>query len=165
MIIGFLGFKLVCNYFDIPHSDYRLIGNVLWYDNTMKSNINCKDDIINEYWLDFSIKDFIPSIECNKCKKQIINNINKNKKHILLTHCVPHSGLNWFTNNMPNSIYNQYSGCKDFLIELKDKNVEWALCGHTHKRMTGVYYNINCINIGNDYVFKTHEFKNFILEV
>ena len=155
-----------CNYFDIPNTDYRVIGNVLWYDNSLKSNINSIDDVIDNSWLDSSINKFIPSIECNKCKKQILNNIKKNKKHILLTHCVPHKGLNWFTENMPNSIYNQYSGCADFLNELKDKNIEWSFCGHTHKRMMEVYHNIiNCVNIGNDYIFKTNEFKYFSFEI
>lgn len=153
----------VCSYYDILNTDIRIIGNVLWYDNTMKPNDNCKDDVIEEGWLDSTIINFIPSKYCNICKKQILNHINPNKKHILVTHCVPDIRLNWFSQNMPYSVYNQYSGCVNFLNELT--NIEWAICGHTHKRMMGVYNNINCINIGNDYIFKTKDFYYFSFEM
>ena len=155
-----------CGHFDILHTDYRLVGNVLWYDNSMKPQGSpMKDDEIDKDWLDSSILDFVPSVECAKCKQQIKDNIDVNKKHILLTHCVPHESLNWFTENQPFSVYNQYSGCANFLSELKDYNFEWAICGHTHKRVMKKINNINCINIGNDYVFHKSYFERFVFEV
>ncbi len=144
-------------------SDIRVVGNVLWYDNTLKGNPNQKDDYIVDGWLDSTIKDFVPSVNCKRCKKQIQSNIKKNSKNILVTHCVPHKDLNRFSFDEPYSEFNMYSGCADFLSSLS--NVNWAICGHTHRRMSKVIYNINCVNIGNDYVFKTRTIEKIIFEM
>lgn len=151
------------NFYNVENSDYRLIGNVLWYDNTMKFSSIQKDDIIEPGWLDSTILDFIPSYECKKNKNAILRNIKSDKKHILITHCVPHKKLNWFSEYEPFSPYNMYSGCADFLSELA--NVEWAICGHTHKRMTATINGINCVNIGNDYFHRRNDIESFVFEM
>ena len=135
----------------------NVVGNVFWYDNTLKSTQLVKDDVIVSNWLDSSIEDFIPSVECEKCKNQILENIKPDKDNILLTHCVPHKDLNWFTIYEPESVYNQYSGSAKFLEnETLQKYVKWSICGHTHKYITTTIGNINCVNIGNDYFSEYH---------
>ena len=54
----------VCGSF--TKDNVNVVGNVFWYDNTLKSNPTIKDDTIVSNWLDSSIEDFIPSIECEK---------------------------------------------------------------------------------------------------
>lgn len=146
-------------------NDINIVGNVLWYDNSLKSVPAQKDDFIIDGWIDKYIIDFIPSVECTKCKQEIISNIDENKKNILLTHCVPYYKLNWFTVDAPLSEYNMYSGCYDFLNELKNKNVLWSICGHTHHFMNGTYHGISCVNIGNDYFFRNNNIKYFEFEI
>jgi predicted MPP superfamily phosphohydrolase len=143
--------------------NYNFIGNVLFYDNTLKNNPFAIDDHIVSNWLDSKIIDFIPSKECEIRKKQIKDNIQENKINILLTHCVPHERLNWFSINQPNSVYNQYSGCRYFLEELN--NIQWSFSGHTHKRMFCEINGINCVNVGNDYFDEFDEIKYYIAEV
>lgn len=145
----------VCDHF--VFNNVNFVGNVFWYDNTLKSNLSVKDDEIVSNWLDSSIEDFIPSVECEKCKQQILTNINPNMDNILLTHCVPHQDLNWFTIYEPDSIYNQYSGSAHFLEnETIQKYVRWSICGHTHKYITRTIGNVNCVNVGNDYFSEYH---------
>lgn len=139
----------VDNYVEL--SDYNFIGNVFWYDNSLLSNPLGVPDKVVSNWLDSTIHNFIPSIENKKCKDQIFSNIKLGKKNILVTHTVTHKDLNRFNIIEPTSLYNQYSGCADFLQELKDKNVILSICGHTHKREMQTIYNIDCINVGNDY--------------
>ena len=142
----------------------NFVGNVFWYDNSLSNNPFCKPDKIVSNWLDSTIQDFIPSQENKKCKEQIISNLNLNDgiTNILVTHTVPHIDLNWFSINQPESLYNQYSGCKDFLTELT--NVSWSICGHTHKRMSNTIYNINCVNPGNDYFDEYDNIKFYLID-
>ena len=142
-------------------NNINFVGNVLWYDNSLASNRYCKPDYVIDSWLDSKIKDFVPSQECNVCKKQILCNIDKNLDNILVTHMVPHYKMNWFTLYQTDSYYNQYSGCKDFLSELS--NVKWSICGHTHKRIMDTINNINCVNVGNDYLTNHMDIKYFII--
>lgn len=142
--------------------EYNFIGNVLFYDNSLKNAFSI-DDFIVRNWLDSKIIDFVPSVECAKRKEQIKNNIQKDKKNILLTHCVPHEKLNWFSINEPNSIYNQYSGCRYFLEELE--NISWSFSGHTHRRMFCEINGVNCVNVGNDYFDEFDEIKYYIADV
>lgn len=146
------------------YNGFNFIGNVFWYDNTLAGNFMNKTDFIVKNWLDSTIKDFIPSIENNICKKQIIDNISIDYPNILITHTVPHWKLNWFSINQPDSLYNQYSGCKDFLKDLF--YIKWCFCGHTHRRITDTIYDINCMNIGNDYLRQYYnEVKYEIVEL
>ena len=142
---------------------YNFIGNVLFYDNTLSNNPFKVDDFIVKNWLDSKIIEFVPSKECAIRKKLIIDNIQEDKTNILLTHCVPHEKLNWFSYHEPNSVYNQYSGCKTFLEELK--NVQWSFSGHTHRRMFTEINGINCVNVGNDYFDEFDEIKHYIAEI
>lgn len=145
------------------YNGFNFVGNVFWYDNSLASNIFSIPDKIVSNWLDSTIKDFIPSIENGICKKQIVDNLTLEYPNILLTHTVPHRKLNWFSINQPNSLYNQYSGNDDFLKELH--NVKWCFCGHTHRRMSDTIYNINCLNIGNDYLRQYNEIIYEIVEL
>jgi Icc-related predicted phosphoesterase len=146
------------------YNNINFVGNVFWYDNTLSNNPFSKPDKIVSNWLDSTIQDFIPSKENQKCKEQILSNLNLNEEvtNILVTHTVPHLKLNWFSINKPESLYNQYSGCKDFLCELK--NTSWSICGHTHKRMSDTIYNINCINPGNDYFDEYDNIKHYLID-
>lgn len=145
------------------YNNINFVGNVFWYDNSLGTNPLSQPDRIDKSWLDSTIEEFIPSIENKKCKDQILQNINSdsNITNILVTHTVPHKELNWFSVNQPYSLYNQYSGCSDFLKELK--NVSWSFSGHTHKRMSMSIYNINCVNPGNDYFDEYNNIKYYLI--
>lgn len=145
------------------YKDINFVGNVFWYDNTLGNNPFNQPDKIVPNWLDSTIQNFIPSKENKKCKEQILSNLNHSTgiTNILVTHTVPHMNLNWFSINQPESLYNQYSGCKDFLSELTD--VSWSICGHTHKRISDTIYGINCVNPGNDYFDEYNNIKYFLI--
>jgi predicted phosphodiesterase len=135
----------------------NFVGNVLWYDFTLNKNpLLMQGEIING-WLDSTIKDFDPMVECQKCKDQIFSNLSKDKKNVLITHMVPHVDLNTFSKEEPYSPYNAYSGSERFILDCQDKGfeIEYAVCGHTHRRECKEIWNIKCINIGNDYFHKT----------
>lgn len=133
----------------------NFVGNVFWYDFTLGINRWVMQGEILNGWLDSTIQNFDP-IQANlDCQKQILDNLSNTLPNILITHTVPHEKLNWFNFNDPNSPYNYYSGNKDFLKNLQNKNFLYSFSGHTHKRMTDEIYNIPCVNIGNDYYFKT----------
>ncbi len=154
----------ICGHY--TKDNVNIIGNVFWYDNSLKSTLFAKDDFIVSNWLDSSISDFIPSKACEKCKQQILNNIDTNKINIMLTHCVPHKKMNWFSIYDPLSMYNQYSGSADFLEnEIIQKYVSWSISGHTHQYLTDTIGNINCVNIGNEYWSTDHKIKFFEFEV
>lgn len=153
----------ICNYVDIDN--YRILGNVFWYDFSLNKNrLLMKGEIIDG-WLDATIEDFDPIKENENCQNKIINNISDDKTNILLTHMVPHEQLNTFSIEEPDSVYNAYSGNADFLQKIENKNFKYAICGHTHRREIKTIHNINCINIGNDYFFRTHKIEYFIIEL
>lgn len=147
---------------------WNFVGNVLWYDFTLNKNpLVMKGEIIDG-WLDATIENFDPLIENQKCKSQIFNNLSKDHENILVTHMVPHIDLNTFSKEQPNSPYNAYSGCDRFLLDLQDfgsGEISFAICGHTHKRECKDIWNIHCINIGNDYFFKTNNIERMILDL
>lgn len=145
-------------------NNVNFVGNVFWYDNTLLNNPLGIPDKISMNWLDSTIRYFTPSIWNNKCKQQILENLklDSNITNILVTHTVPHYKMNWFSIYEPNSLYNQYSGCKDFLKDVK--NVSWSICGHTHKHMSDTIYNINCINVGNDYFNQYDDIKYYTIK-
>lgn len=127
--------------------DYNFIGNVLWYDGSLKNvYTQIMWDFANINWLDSTIRQFNYLVENAKCKKQIRDNYSYDKKNIMITHCVPHADLNLWQNDI--STLNAYSGCKDFLLEIKPTI---SICGHTHRRVLKTIKGIDCINVGNDY--------------
>lgn len=149
--------------FTINNKTVRFVGNVLWYDGTMST---IKNQNVNSFadgrWLDRLIYNFDFISECNKCQKNIIENLSKDKNipNILCTHCVPHYELNGHIQNK-NSEFNAYSGIFDFLSKLT--NVDYAICGHTHWRIIGKYIeNCGCINCGNDY---SPPYLHYLLEI
>lgn len=163
----FAGSNVSCldidHYFDVDNT--RIVGNAFWYDWSLNhSRLLMKGEIING-WLDASIEDFNPMKEHEVCKNNILNSIDKNKNHILLTHTVPHEELNLFSVEDPLSPYNAYSGCEDFLVQLKDKNFKFVFCGHTHRFVHKYIYDIPCLNLGNDYYFKTGKIDGMIFNV
>lgn len=160
--------KVICldvsDYFDFGNN--RIVGNVFWYDWSLN---NCrtlmKGELLDGFWLDATIKNFYPMKEHEKCRQKILDHIDTKKNMILLTHCVPHESLNTFSYEQPNSLYNAYSGTKDFLKELKDKNFKFVFCGHTHRKENREIYGMKCINIGNDYLFRSNKIEHMILDV
>ena len=158
-----------CICLDISHKydfgNNRIVGNVFWYDWSLNHCKALMKGQLIEEWLDASIKNFDPMKQHEICKEQILNNIDSSKNMILLTHTVPHEDLNSFSKDTPYSPFNSYSGVKDFLIQLKDKNFKYAICGHTHRREMKEIYGINCINIGNDYFFNTQKINYFIINI
>jgi len=143
----------ISGYYDFDNA--RIVGNVFWYDWSLNHCRTLMKGEIVDGWLDATIENFDAMKEHENCKKQIMNSLSEEKNHILLTHTVPYEKLNMFSIEEPNSPYNSYSGCADFLNEIKDKNFKFAFCGHTHKKANLEVYDINCLNIGNDYYFKT----------
>lgn len=148
--------------------NYNFVGNVLWYDFSLNKNQLLMKGEIVEGWLDSTIQDFDPLIECQLCKEQIFKNLSKDKKNILITHMVPHIDLNTFSKENPYSIYNAYSGCERFLLDCQDSGcaeIEYAICGHTHRRECKEIWNVKCMNIGNDYFHRTHHIVYEVIEL
>lgn len=146
----------------------NIVGNVLWYDTSLKDVPSQPNDMIIPTWLDSTIRQF-NFIKANiDCRNQILSNLNKDDT-ILLTHCVPNVMMNDFSIKGP-SQYNMYSGMKDFLKDIVDKcSLKWSVCGHTHVRIDRTkesdrLYNVSCINVGNDYLFRGDEIKYFMIE-
>lgn len=139
--------------------DLNFFGNALWYDGSLRTKPSQRLEEMNrETWLDNSIIGFNPRVECAKCKSQIEDNFNPEKRNILLTHTVPHHELNlWMENTM--SSYNMFSGCSDFLLMVQPLI---SVCGHTHRRICKTINGIDCINVGNDY---RQPWSYFVLEV
>ena len=119
-------------------------------------------------WLDSTIENFDPLVECQKCKEQILNNLSKDLTNILVTHMVPHKDLNYFSKEDPYSSWNAYSGCERFLLDCQDagfNDIEYAICGHTHQRECKEIWGIKCINIGNDYYHRCNCITNMMIEL
>lgn len=153
----------ICN--NVVIDNINFVGNVFWYDFSLNQNRTLMKGEIIEGWLDKTIINFDP-IKYNEInKKSIIEHLSGKHKNIVITHTVPHWSLNTFAIEEPYSLYNAYSGCKDFLSEIKDKSIEYAICGHTHRREIKEIYNIKCINIGNDYFFRTNKIENMMVKL
>ena len=148
--------------------NYNIVGNVLWYDWSLNENSLVMKGEIHPGWLDATIKEFNALDEHERCKQQIYDNLTyeDGKMNILLTHMVPHHDLNAFSYDQPYSPFNAYSGVKNFIQELLDHNVklEYAICGHTHRRAMKEISGVYCINLGNDYYFKTKKVEHMVLK-
>ena len=148
--------------------NYNVVGNVFWYDWSLNENSLVMKGEIHPGWLDSTIKDFNPLHEHEVCKQQIFDNLTKEAgmKNILLTHMVPHRDLNAFSYDEPYSPFNSYSGVKNFIQEVLDRGytLEYAICGHTHRRAMKEISGVPCINIGNDYYFNTKKVESMVLE-
>ena len=148
--------------------NYNIVGNVFWYDWSLNENSLYMKGEIHPGWLDASIKEFDALKEHELCKQQIFDNVSyePDVKTILLTHMVPNKALNAFSFDEPYSPFNAYSGTVDFISELLNKhvNLEYAICGHTHRRAMKEIDGVYCINLGNDYYFKTHEIKSWLIK-
>lgn len=157
----------LCNHFDnvkcldieghVDIDGVRFVGNVLWYDGSLSQRPDTAEklDRIDRTWLDCTIIDFNPRIANRNCIQQIKDGLKDyNGKSVLVTHCVPYWKLNRWSFDMPNGIYNIYSGVYD-LFKNDNVNVDVAICGHTHRKETLEYNldgkHIQCYNIGNDY--------------
>lgn len=157
------------HYVDIDN--IRFTGNVLWYDGSLSDRIDKNEKLknIDNTWLDSSIYNFNPIEENKRCINNIKNSLNNyNGKAILITHTVPYWKLNLFNYDMPNGVYNIYSGVKD-LFHNDNINVDVAICGHTHRK-TRLEYNqdnkyIRCYNIGNEYFEKSGKIEYEIIEI
>ncbi len=148
----------IIKYFDI--GDIRFLGNVLWYDGSL-SNMFEQDlsTFADGRWLDKTIKDFDFIKENKICVDEIKESIDISKTNILCTHCVPHYQLNVWYDEEKND-FNAFSGMYDLL---KDIDVQYAICGHTHRRIVGrVIHGCECINTGNDYY---EPFSSYLLEI
>lgn len=159
--------KVICldvsGYADLE--DCRVVGNVFWYDWSLNHCRVLMKGEIAPGWLDKTIQDFDAINAHEECKKQIFKSLSDTKKHILLTHMVPHEKLNMFSIEDPTSPYNAHSGVSDFLNEIKDKNFKFAFCGHTHRNANLDLYEIKCLNIGNDYYFRTMKIRYAIFDL
>lgn len=145
----------IVGHYDI--GDIRFLGNVLWYDGSMKqfSEQNIYD-FAGGRWLDIKIKDFNYIKENKACETQIREHINNNKTNVLVTHTLPHEDLN----GHEDSILSAFSGMKNMLEYL---NVQYSISGHTHKRVVGkTLEDCHCVNVGNDYC---GNFEYHILEI
>jgi len=144
--------------------DYNFTGNILWYDGSQST---VEDQDLNTFadgrWLDREILNFNWKRENQKCVKQIGENLKSDKINILCTHCTPHWKLNGhIKKDVPysrNDDFNAFGGMADFL---KDIDVEYAFCGHTHLRRCLEINGVNCINCGNDY---GPPYQHFFMEI
>ena len=143
----------------------RFYGNVLWYDGSLSNRMDTSRlmKTIHYGWLDATIGDFHALEEHRKCVEQIKHSQRyaREKKLVLVTHCVPHRKLNLFDTETPMSIPNCYSGV-DNLFDSCNIHPDVALCGHTHRRVLYEHRmkdgrEIRCYNSGNDYFFHTGE--------
>jgi len=142
------------DYYDLPDKaggkPIRFFGNVLWYDGSM-ATVPGQDmaKFAGRRWMDMTIKDFNWTLEHAKCREQIERVLAMSDGYIkvLCTHCVPHSKLNWHMVKNQNEI-NAFSGVADFLDRYK---FDYALCGHTHARVTCEINSCKCYNVGSDY--------------
>lgn len=131
----------------------RFLGNVLWFDGSLKTVPN-QSDIIDDSWLDSTIRFFDWKKENTKCVNAIKKNCDDRFLNVLVTHCVPHIKLNLHT-EMNSNIYNMYSG----MNLLDDMKFDYSISGHTHFRTIGQVINdCQCINTGG-------EGKYYILEI
>ena len=139
----------IIGHYDI--GDVRFLGNVLWYDGSMKTvnNQNVRS-FAGWKWLDALILDFDFVEECEKCKKQIAENYDTSKTNILCVHTCPDYRLNVWWEEEPKSEFNAYSGVKNFLLD-SNLDFEYVLCGHTHRRICKEINIFKCVNVGNDY--------------
>lgn len=153
----------ICGHYDFENS--RIVGNAFWYDWSLNNCRTLMKGEIIDGWLDATIENFDPLLEHENCKQQIFDNIDSAKNMILLTHCVPHESLNAFNIDQPFSPFNSYSGVKDFLKEIKDKNFKFAFCGHTHRKANKDIYGIIGFNLGNDYYFKNFKIDWTLFDV
>ena len=150
----------------INNEDINIVGNVLWYDGSMKDVPEQDDNVIISNWLDSTIIDFDFHKENENCINQIKAGFDKDKKNILLTHTCPHNDLNGFKRRGL-SKFNMYSGMSDFIGKMKDEGIEfsWAICGHTHLPEKKEIHNCKCVNIGNDYYhLYPNDLKHFVIE-
>lgn len=139
----------------------RLLGNVLWYDGSMKTVKNQRmHEFAHGNWMDKSIRHFRWEDEHELCRKQIEGCLETkgDRKTVLCTHCVPHNSLNLWVSDI-GSLYNAYSGVADFLDRYK---FDWCLCGHTHRRVVCEINGCKCVNVGNDY---RPPFTHYVLEL
>ena len=146
----------------------RFVGNMLGYDGSMKDSANQDMTAWKSLrWLDYLIvdwhKDWLK--HCKACQRKIKNSIKTAPKAntiVLVTHMVPHDKLN--LHEKPNP-YNAYSGVKDFLGKIRQAGyrVDYAICGHTHRRNVGATINgTQCINVGDCY---EPPFEHFLFEI
>lgn len=161
----------VDGHFDI--GGVRFVGNVLWYDGslTQREDAELLVKNISPTWLDSRIISFNALAEHKKCVAQIKRHLRStaNRKVVLVTHCVPHQKLNWFSENQPLSIYNAYSGV-DNLFDKQSIYPDVALCGHTHKAIKYLHKCANgketmCINVGNDYFWNNNGITFEVIEI
>lgn len=158
--------KYNVHYLDVVNKvdvdNVRFVGNVLWYDGSMST---CKDqnlyDFAGKRWMDCSILDFDPAIECQNNINKIRDNIDKSKTNILCTHCVPHYKLNGHYSKSF-SLINAYSGVFDLLDRIK---VQYSFSGHTHWRLNMQLGETFCYNCGNDYYTGGPNFLYNVVEV
>lgn len=151
----------------------RFYGNVLWYDGSLSNRMDTSKYMAHvwENWLDASIQGFDPIREHNACVESIVNveRMTENMPKVLVTHTVPHRRLNKFDVLTPMSIANCYSGVAD-LFDTRQVYPDYALCGHTHQRVTYEHHCANghvvkCINSGNDYFWNTGDVIFDVLEM
>lgn len=136
--------------------DYvRIFGDTLWYDGSLCSMPN--QDIYayaGGKWADHLINNLDYKKEYKKCYQKILNNQPEDwQSGILLTHHVPHRDLNGHFSYVGN-LFDVYSGVDNIL---KDITADYAVSGHTHKRILKTIEDINCINVGNDYQLLNYE--------
>jgi predicted MPP superfamily phosphohydrolase len=145
----------IVNFIDI--GDIRFLGNVLWYDGSMKSIQNQDlNTFADGLWNDKLIGDFDFENECQKNIQLIKENLSDTKTNFLVTHMCPHDDINGHIVESKATgrfnPFNAFSGVKNLLgmAGIKGK-ITYAISGHTHYKVQKIIEGVECYNIGNDY--------------
>lgn len=144
-------------FFDVPQTDYRIIGMNGWYDYTFAVNEDKTEDEFHRwkmaYWIDGLISQPMSDPEreqivLSELTQQLQNAQSAGKKVILMTHFVPNQHFIHYTNdfrfwNMANAMM----GSLHFQKLIEDYQVERVVFGHIHQRLVPIrlkattYYN------------------------
>ena len=148
--------KYDVHYLDVVDSvtidEVNFVGNFLGYDGSLGFKDQVMEDWAKFGWMDYTIKSFYNKGYLNfynENREKILNSIEENCSPILVmvTHTVPHADLNLHMSK--ESSLNAYSGVDNFL---KDCDVDYSICGHTHLKVIGkTIEDIDCVNVGSDY--------------
>lgn len=129
-------------YFDVPGTDWRIIGNNGWYDYSFANQLGRKDDAFwhwkKAYWIDGAIKQPLTDpkrldLSVNQLTDQFKAARHTKKKILLMTHFVPcESYIRRTADDRFWNMANAMLGSTRTEQVIKDYQIEKVLFGHMH---------------------------------